>query len=124
MPLRSFIDVPAESHFPIQNLPYGVFSPKAGGAARVGVAIGDMILDLAELEAEGFFKYLPEQNCFSRGSLNHFMSLGRATWTPTREIIENLPREDTPTLRDNAALRDRALAPMRARNLHLTASHS
>src|SRR3954471_7487242 len=103
MPLRSFIDVKPESHFPIQNLPYGVFSRKAGGAARhgVGVAIGDLILDLTALEAEGFFKYLPEPNCFSRGTLNHFMSLGREAWMRTREIIENLLREDSPTLRDN-----------------------
>ena len=34
------------SEFPIQNLPFGVFSPKGGGVPRGGVAIGDMILDL------------------------------------------------------------------------------
>src|SRR5262249_45354458 len=119
MALRSFIDVPADSHFPIQNLPYGVFSPKSGGVARVGVAIGDMILGLGVLEAEGFFKYLPEPNCFLRGSLNHFMSLGRDMWTQTREVIENLLREDTPTLRNNPLLRKRALVPMRDATMHL-----
>jgi fumarylacetoacetase len=44
--LRSFIDVAPDSHFPIQNLPYGVFSAKDGLAPRVGVAIGDYVLDL------------------------------------------------------------------------------
>jgi fumarylacetoacetase len=45
--LTSWVDG-ANGHpdFPIQNLPLGVFSPPAGGAPRLGVAIGDMILDL------------------------------------------------------------------------------
>jgi len=47
--LRSFIDVAADSHFPIHNLPYGVFRPSAGAKARIGVAIGDSVLDLSVL---------------------------------------------------------------------------
>jgi fumarylacetoacetase-like protein len=47
--LRSFIDVAPDSHFPIQNLPYGVFSAKDGLAPRIGVAIGDTVLDLWQL---------------------------------------------------------------------------
>ena len=47
--LRSFIPVDATSDFPIQNLPYGVFSAKDGLAPRVGVAIGDYVLDLWQL---------------------------------------------------------------------------
>ena len=50
--LRSFIDVDPASDFPIQNLPYGVFSAKDGLAPRVGVAIGDYVLDLWELDQE------------------------------------------------------------------------
>jgi fumarylacetoacetase len=37
----------ADSEFPIQNLPFGVFGPAAGLPARVGVAIGDQVLDVA-----------------------------------------------------------------------------
>ena len=44
MPLKSFIEVPPDSDFPIQNLPYGIFRPR-DGAAGAGVAIGDLILD-------------------------------------------------------------------------------
>ena len=51
--LRSFIAVDPTSDFPIQNLPYGVFSAKDGLAPRVGVAIGDYVLDLWELEQDG-----------------------------------------------------------------------
>ena len=53
---KSFIEVNQESHFPIQNLPYGVFSTKDNNTPRIGVAIGDYVLDLSVLEKEGFFK--------------------------------------------------------------------
>ena len=44
----SWVPVPAGSHFPIQNLPYGVFSTKTNpGLRHIGVAIGESILDLA-----------------------------------------------------------------------------
>ena len=51
----SFIDVPRDSHFPIQNLPFGVFQPKQA-KPRVGVAIGDLIVDLSVLEELGHFR--------------------------------------------------------------------
>jgi hypothetical protein len=45
--LRSFIEVPAGSHFPIQNLPFGVFRRRGDSPPRPAVAIGDFALDLA-----------------------------------------------------------------------------
>src|SRR5579871_6420945 len=117
--LRSFIDVSPESHYPIQNLPFGIFSPKPGGSPRVGVAIGEMVVDLAVLEVEGFFKEL--LGVFSQPSLNGFMALGKRAWTDTRTIIQDLLRHDNPTLRDNAALRARALIPAQEVILHLPA---
>src|SRR5439155_13679276 len=47
--LRSFIPVARDSHFPIQNLPYGVFRRDSGDAPRVGIAIGEHVLDLCLL---------------------------------------------------------------------------
>ena len=61
--LRSFIDVDPASDFPIQNLPYGVFSTKDGLAPRVGVAIGDYVLDLWQLQQDCRFD-LGEPACF------------------------------------------------------------
>ena len=51
---RSWVDSAndPDGDFPIQNLPFGVFSTD-GGTRRVGVAIGNQILDLTTLEAEG-----------------------------------------------------------------------
>lgn len=51
--MDSFIPVDPQSDFPIENLPYGVFSSPDNHSPRVGVAIGDWVLDLAVLEAKG-----------------------------------------------------------------------
>src|SRR5213596_863602 len=81
--LRSFIPVDATSHFPIQNLPYGVFSAKDGLAPRVGVAIGDYVLDLWELEQDGLIS-AGDAGVFACPSLNPFMALGPKVWSSTR----------------------------------------
>lgn len=113
--LRSFIEVPADSHFPIQNLPYGVFSRNGGGTARPGVAIGDHVLDLAVLEEAGLFTtpHLQGKAYFSGQTvLNPFMAAGRPAWREARETVSLLLRHDNPTLRDNPVLREAALLPM------------
>ncbi len=113
--LRSFVPVAPKSHFPIQNLPYGVFRPRAGGGPRVGVAIGESVLDLAVLESHGLLDVAATkgdgEKTFDRGSLNAFMSLGPGAWRPTRDEISRLLREDHSTLRDDPALRREALLP-------------
>jgi fumarylacetoacetase len=116
--LRSFIEVDATSDFPIQNLPYGVFSAKDGLAARVGVAIGDYVLDLWELEQDSRLD-VGEFGVFSAPSLNPFMALGPKAWSQTRARISELLRHDNPELRDNPTLRARALVPMAQAKLHL-----
>ncbi|RMG69242.1 MAG: fumarylacetoacetase [Calditrichaeota bacterium] len=112
--LRSFVPVEPESHFPLQNLPYGVFRRRSGGEARVGTAIGDYVLDLSVLEEQGLFQAagLGQDGIFARPSLNRFMSMGRPVWQAVRATLQHLLREDVPTLRDNASLRRRALVPM------------
>lgn len=109
--LRSFIPVDPASDFPIQNLPYGVFSAKDGLAPRVGVAIGDYVLDLWELEQDSRLDVGP-LGVFSGSSLNAFMALGPSVWSKTRARISELLRHDHPELRDNDELRRRALVPM------------
>jgi fumarylacetoacetase len=110
--LKSFIDVSPASHFPIQNLPFGIFRPKTGGNARIGVAIGEMILDLSIIESAGLFSnssFLNHSSIFNQVTLNPFMALGRPAWREARSIISKLLRIDEPTLRDNQELRSRAL---------------
>jgi fumarylacetoacetase len=115
--LRSFIPVDPESDFPIQNLPYGVFSAK-GLAPRVGVAIGDYVLDLWEL-AQACRIDVHEPAVFAAPTLNAFMALGPKVWSTTRARISELLREDHPELRDNSELRQQALVPMKEVKLHL-----
>jgi fumarylacetoacetase len=114
--LKSFIDVAPDSHFPIQNLPYGVFRRRgstshARGKASIGVAIGDQVLDLSVLEEAGLLspKALGGKRVFAEESLNAFMAAGRAAWIETRGILTGLLSHDEARLRDDAKLRDRAL---------------
>ncbi|MFL6791132.1 MAG: fumarylacetoacetase, partial [Bradyrhizobium sp.] len=116
--LRSFIPFDSASDFPIQNLPYGVFSARDGLAPRVGVAIGDYVLDLWELEQDSRLDVGP-LGVFSAPSLNPFMALGPKVWSKTRARISELLHHDNPELRDNAELRQRALVPMADVKLNL-----
>jgi fumarylacetoacetase len=115
--LRSFIPVDPESDFPIQNLPYGVFSAR-GLAPRVGVAIGDHVLDLWEL-AQACRIDVVEPGVFAASSLNAFMALGPKVWSQTRARISELLRADHAELRDNDELRRHALVPRADVRLHL-----
>ncbi|HJN65784.1 MAG TPA: fumarylacetoacetate hydrolase family protein, partial [Pirellulales bacterium] len=112
-PLESFIKVDPENHFPIQNLPYGVFRPPHDPAPRIGVAIGDYILDLAELERRGLLTdFGAEQKVFDREQLNAFLQLSRPAWTQVRSRLTDLLRADSRELRDNEPLRQQVLLPM------------
>src|SRR5262245_51313350 len=120
----SFVPVAPDSNFPIQNLPYGVFRPRGGGSPRIGVAIGDMVLDLAMLEEIGLLDTpaVHGRGVFQEPTLNAFMTLGRAAWREVREAVGKLLRADEPVLRDNAALREHALRPVKDVELLLPAA--
>jgi fumarylacetoacetase len=122
-PNRSFIDIPPESHFSIHNLPYGVFRPREGGPARVGVAIGDWVLDLAAVDEAGLLDSprLAGRAYFDRPALNAFMAAGRETWREARATIQQLLAAETAVLRDDAELGGRVLRPMTAVEMLLPA---
>jgi fumarylacetoacetase len=109
--LRSFVPVAPDSHFPIQNLPYCVFRPRASGEPRVGVAIGEQVLDLAILHERGLLDVPPvgAERVLHRSSLNALLALGKQAWSQLRARISELLRHNVPTLRDDAALRSQAL---------------
>jgi fumarylacetoacetase len=111
---RSFIDIPEGSHFPIQNLPYGIFST-ATSTKRVGVAIGEYVLDLALLQTKGFLPGV----YFQGSTLNSFLATGRAEWSRVRSILQHLLDFNTSTLRDDTSLRSLALIPRSQVTLHL-----
>lgn len=91
-PARSWLDSANDPacDFPIQNLPYGVFSV-GGGAHRCVVAIGDRIVDLAECEARGL---IDAQGTFAAPVLNDFIALGAEAWANVRARLTDLLGED------------------------------
>lgn len=117
MTLKSFIDIQPDSHFSLQNLPYGVFSSPSDARQRIGVAIGDFVLDLSVLVAHGLLKDV--RGVFAQPTLNKFMALGRAEWRETRSTLQALLSYDNPVLRDNDELCAAAFIPISDVKLHL-----
>lgn len=119
--MKSFIDISPESHFPIQNLPYGIFSTNDNCNPRVGVAIGDYVLDLSILEKKGYFKgIIPEgYNLFNQSVLNPFMEMGKSVWSKVRQKLQYILSESVPDLRDNHELRKEVLINRDEVSLHL-----
>ena len=108
-----------ECHFPIQNLPFGIFSLGAN-TARAGVAIGDQILDLSVVEDAGLLDgIIGTAKIFNLPRLNEFLSLGKPIWHAMRSRLSELLRHDNATIRDNAALRTKALVAMADARMHL-----
>ncbi|MEZ5007929.1 MAG: fumarylacetoacetase [Chitinophagales bacterium] len=94
--LQTWVNVPDNSDFTIYNLPYGIFKTE-GKKPRVGIAIGESILDLHEVHKLGFFKdlTLPDK-IFRKKYLNDFIALGRPIWSAVRKrLIEILSVEET-----------------------------
>lgn len=120
---HSFVELPPDSHFPLQNLPYGVFRPRSGGPPRVGVAIGDFVLDLSVVEDAGLLRgtAVDGRSLFDRAALNALMALGRPAWRELRAVLTRILGTDEPALRDSPALRDVALLPLSAVELLLPA---
>ena len=83
------VDIPENSDFSIHNIPFGIFfSEKIG--ARVGVSIGDKILDLVKAFDLGIFQNFSfDRNIFDNNYLNDFISLGKLTTSSVRLHIQS-----------------------------------
>ena len=83
---RSFVESAnaAECDFPIQNLPFGVFRPAPGATPRVGVAIGDAILDVAAAASAFAGVAADAARACAAPSLNPLMALGPPAWSALR----------------------------------------
>ena len=119
--LRSWVEVETGSHFPIQNLPFGICRPRTGGELRVCSAIGEFVIDLAALDEAGSLNSTPIAGAevFHEPTLNAFMALGREAWSATRQALSRMLRDDNGELRDNAELRGLALLPAHEVELQL-----
>jgi fumarylacetoacetase len=116
--LKSWVPVPAHSDFPIQNLPFGII--KTNDHVGAAVAIGDQVLDLAFLHEQNFLSDLGlPPGIFNRQYLNDFFALGRKKISAVRERISQLLRHDSKELRDDEAMKQRALINMSAVQMQL-----
>jgi fumarylacetoacetase len=101
--LKSWVTIPANSDFPIQNLPFGIF--EKDGQKRAAVAIGDQLIDLDALQSTGLLERceLPK-GVFDSEFLNDFMSLGRMKGRIVRNRLAELLHEENNELKDHAEL--------------------
>lgn len=98
---KSWIPVNADSDFPIQNLPFGIFKTNQR-TPRVGVAIGDKVIDLVELEEWNFLDDTPFVKAdFDNQYLNTMMSKGKKAVSALRSRIYDLLKEDSTALKSN-----------------------
>ena len=119
----SWVQVDQESHFPLENLPYGVFSTECDPDHRIGVAIGDQVLDLSKVSHLFTGPLLAHhQQVFRASTLNPLMGLTKKYWSEARATITSLLSASNPTLRDDQVLRSEALVPQQKVKMHLPAT--
>lgn len=111
--LQTWVDVPDNSDFTIQNLPFGIFR-QGNRNPRVGVAIGNHVLDLSYLFKKGYLDDLfINNNVFRSRYLNKFIRLGKPYWTTTRNRIIELLDINNGELRDHSDDVKNALIPLK-----------
>ncbi len=100
---KTWIHVPDNSDFPIQNIPFGVFIT-LDDEITTGTRIGDTAIDLADMYQLGYFEGidLPDDT-FLQDTLNDFISLGRGIWRQVRNRLAEIFDAENLTLRDNEA---------------------
>ena len=110
--LKSWLEVPKDSDFPIQNLPFGIFKTRYLSPVA-GVAIGGHVLDLVYLHEHGFLEGqdLPV-GIFNQKYLNAFLALGKKKGMGIRNRISELLRDDNDELKANLQAREMALIPV------------
>ena len=86
--MQTWIKIDKNSDFSIYNLPFGVYSTESKNK-RIGIAIGDMVLNLEGINKLGVFDGLNiGSNVFVSNYLNDFISLGKKTTIKVREIVQ------------------------------------
>ncbi|MBN8641452.1 MAG: fumarylacetoacetase [Flavobacteriales bacterium] len=98
---KSWIEVPEDSDFPIQNIPFGVFLTKED-VVTIGTRIGDSAIDMGALQQLGYFEGIElTDDMFMQDTLNDFISDGKKTWRLVRNRLALLFDANNPELRDN-----------------------
>lgn len=116
--LQSWLEIDPASDFSIHNLPFGIFTNN-GNPKRVGVAIGDYVLDLAALFDLGYFDLeVYHRDHFEADFLNDFMKLGKQNTSALRLRVQELLSTETDELKLDTK-RALFLIPMSEVTMHL-----
>ncbi|KFY42103.1 hypothetical protein V494_02595 [Pseudogymnoascus sp. VKM F-4513 (FW-928)] len=123
---KSWLEIPADSHFSIANIPFGIISTEGQEQKRSAVAIGDYALDLQSFAKNGGFSGLlsiqDKLSVFGEPTLNAFAALGRPVHKQVREYLQDVFAEGSSSskvLKDNEGLKKEALIPRSKAKLHL-----
>ena len=112
------------SVFPLQNLPFGIFSKGADATPRGGVAIGDAIFDVGAAVAEGLFDgaALQAARAASGSTLNSFLALGRGPRAALRRRLFDLLGMQSADAARAESLKAKLIHPAQDCTLHLPAA--
>ncbi len=115
--LKSWIQVEPGNDFPIQNLPFGIFSAD-GKSKRAGSIIGNTIIDLYELAKAGYIENM-DADVFNKPVLNAMMTYGKQGVRDLRNTLSDLFEENNPVIRDNDELKSRILVDAGKATMHM-----
>ena len=113
--MKSWLKVSSKSDFSIYNLPFGIFSTNAKNK-RIGVAIGDHVIDLHACYSLDLFKHINiESHVFKNSFLNNFIELGKEITSKVREIIQSELTNDNSLIKHNS----NCIIPIDSVEMHL-----
>jgi fumarylacetoacetase len=114
----SWLDIPSDNDFGLDNIPFGIFSVE--GRKRAATRIGNTVVDLNAIQKAGLFSdiNLPD-DIFNQSTLNDFIALGKTATNKTRTRIQELFSYDNGELRDNESERLNVLWSLNEVEMHM-----
>jgi len=99
--MKSWISVPSNSDFSIQNIPFGIFKTSQS-SPRVATILGDTVIDLAALADLGYLNDIEfDKSVFQSTYINDFMALGKSITNPVRTAIQSIFESNNASLQSN-----------------------
>ncbi len=115
--IETWLEIPADSDFSIYNLPFGIFSDRLNPNPRIGVAIGDYILDIPLLTRMGLLNEWPfDQHVLDASILNPLMRLGRQAAQDLRKCLQHILQKDFPL---QVSIQQQILVPQALATMHM-----
>lgn len=111
----SWLNIPQDSDFPLENIPFGVVSTQDCPTLRCATRVGEYAIDLAVIEEAGLLDDIPalKANTFTQRDLNKFLQHEKHVWSAVRHRIQSvLPTLDEP-------LQKACAHPIQRTNVHL-----